>query len=137
MPDTPLTTNMNDLLDATDVGFLTVTRADGTPHSSCVYHLRDGASILISTEAGRLKARSIRRTGRATYSVHGTAKPYPAFSVEGPARILTEDIAGPTSRLFAKILGADPDPVTDDALASLGRVIIELTPDRTYAASHL
>lgn len=126
------------LLDDALVGTLAVTRKDGSPHLSCVYHHRDGDRILISTESKRLKAKAIERTGRATYAVRGDSKPFPAATLEGPARILRVDIAAITGVLFETIFGTPLDePLTDEGLAAVDRVLIELVPDRAYGVSYL
>ncbi len=120
------------------VGVLATTRPDGSVRQSVVYHVLDGDRILISTESTRAKARDVERTGRASYCVTGHAKPFPCVTVEGPARLLSEGIGGPTGLLVAKITGDPPgDPLTDEALAAVGRVILELTIERAYGASYL
>jgi PPOX class probable F420-dependent enzyme len=133
----PLTDNLRTLLDSTDVGVLGVRRADGRPHLSHVRHLRDGDRLLFSTEPTRVKAKAVARDGWAVYSVRGPEPPYPGFTVEGPAQVLREGIGGPTRRLFELIFGKAMDPMTDDQVLAMNRVIIELTPTNVYAVTHL
>lgn len=132
-----LTDNVRTFLDAHPVGVLATQRPDGSARQSVVYHVVDGDRILISTESKRAKARDVVRTGHASYCVLGHEKPFPSVTVEGPARILTEGIGEPTARLFGRISGQPPaDPPTDEALAGLDRVILELTVDHVHGVAH-
>jgi PPOX class probable F420-dependent enzyme len=131
--DVGLTENVRRFLDEQNVGVLATIRPNGEVRQSIVYHVLDGDRLLISTEATRAKARDVTRTGRASYCVMGHEKPYPSLTVEGRAAVRTEGIADGTSRVMAKIRGEAPDPApTDEALAAVGRVLIEISVDRVY-----
>jgi PPOX class probable F420-dependent enzyme len=132
-----LTVAVRDFLEQADVGVLGVKRQDGSVHQSVVYHVLEGDTLLISTEPTRLKGRAVKRDGWASYCVVGPERPHAAVSVEGPARLLDDGVAEPTMRLFAKIFGRDPDPLTDEQVRSMNRTIIELTIERVYASSYL
>ena len=132
-----LTDNVRAFLAEHPVGVLATERPDGTARQSVVSHVVDGDRVLISTESKRAKARDVVRTGRASYCVLGHEKPFPSVTVEGPARILTEGISEPTARLFGLIFGDAPaDPPTDEALAAIDRVILELTVEHVYGVAH-
>jgi len=129
---------IGDFLDDVPVGVLATIRPDGGVRQSTVYFVRDGDRILISTESKRQKARDVERTGRASLCVQGPAKPYPCVTVEGDARIRTQGIGEPTARLIERIAGAPVDEIqTDETLAAVDRVILEITVDRAYGASYL
>ena len=132
-----LTDNVRAFLDAQPVGVLGTARADGSIRQSVVYHVREGDRLLISTESKRAKARDVGRNGRASYCVLGHEKPFASVTVEGPARVLTEGIGGPTARLFGLIFGQEPgEPLSDDARAAVDRVLIEITIDHVYGVAH-
>jgi hypothetical protein len=135
--DSPLTENLRLFLDDTDVGVLGVKRLDGRVHLSHVRHLCDGDRLLFSTEPTRLKAKSVDREGWAVYAVRGPTPPYPGFTIEGPARVLRDGIAEPTRRLFELIFGREFDPMTDEQVLAMNRVIIELVPTRVYGITHM
>ena len=63
-----LTPALREFLDSQPVGVLATLAADGRLRQSLVYFTRDGDRLLISTQADRLKARDVRRTGRASLS---------------------------------------------------------------------
>jgi PPOX class probable F420-dependent enzyme len=121
-------------IDEIPVGVMGTVRKDGQSRLSTVYYLRDGDRLLISTESKRGKARDVERTGRASLCVQGMAKPFPFVTIEGPATVLRSGIGDITARVFSHALGQPVDPQTDEALAAVDRVIIEITAERTYGA---
>jgi PPOX class probable F420-dependent enzyme len=134
-----LTPELRAFLDANDVGVIATAAADGSPRQSLVYYAREGDRLLISTLSDRLKARDVRRTGRASLCVLGHERPYPSATFTGPAEIRTEDIGSPTAAIAQRMLGADeaPAPMTDEALAEAGRVILAITVERVAAVNYL
>jgi PPOX class probable F420-dependent enzyme len=120
------------------VGVLGTQRRDGSLRQTPVYHVLDGDRVVISTLGKRAKARDVRRTGRASYCVLAHAKPYASVTVEGPARIVSSGIAAPTARLMARITGQEPaNQLTDEMLASMDRVILELHVEHVYGVSYV
>lgn len=134
-----LTQPLREFLDLHAVGVLATPASDGRPRQSLVYFARDRDRLLISTLTGRMKAQDVRRTGWASLCVMGHEPPYPSATFSGPAGILTENIGAPTAKLMQRITGAaePPDPMSDEALADLGRVILEITIERVSAASYV
>ena len=133
-----LADNVRTFLDDQPVGVLATARGDGTPRQSVVYHVLDGDRLLISTESKRAKARDVVRSRRASYCVVAHEAPWPSVTVEGPARILTTDIGGATAKIFAKVTGNEPDaPMSDETLAQIDRVILELTIEHVYGVSYI
>lgn len=134
----PLDDAMRAFLAEQAVGVLATRRKDGGIRQSVVYHVTDGDRVLISTLADRGKARDVARCPRASYAVLGHAKPFPQVVVEGPARILTRDIAEPTMRVFEKVSGSRPaTPLTDEMLAGMKRVILEIAIEQVRDVSYL
>jgi PPOX class probable F420-dependent enzyme len=120
------------------VGVLATQRRDGSIRQSLIYHILDGDRVLISTLGKRDKARDVRRTGRASCCVCAHEKPFASVTIEGPVRIISSGISAPTALLLAKITGqTPPSPPTDEMLASIDRVILEITIERAYALSYL
>jgi PPOX class probable F420-dependent enzyme len=133
------TDELREFLDRHPVGVLATPAPDGRPRQSLVYFARDGERLLISTLRDRLKARDVRRDGWASLCVMGHEPPYPSATFSGPAAILTEDIGGPTARIMQRMSGAGgpPQPMSDEALAEMGRVILAVTVERVSAASYV
>jgi PPOX class probable F420-dependent enzyme len=127
------------LLDKVTVGTLATAASNGHPRQSLVYFAREGDRLVITTEAGRLKARDVRRDGWASLSVRADTPPYPSATFSGPAEILTAGIGGPTAAVMQRIAGTpEPPPEqSDEALEAVGRVILAIDVERVSAANYL
>jgi PPOX class probable F420-dependent enzyme len=134
-----LTAPLREFLDANRVGVLATAARDGRPRQSLVYFAREGDRLLISTEADRIKARDVRRTGWASLCVMGHELPYPSATFSGAAQILTEDIGPATAAIARRITGSPepPEPLSDAALAEVGRVILAIDVERVTAVSYV
>jgi PPOX class probable F420-dependent enzyme len=134
-----LTDKLRKFLDAHRVGVLATIAVDGKPRQSVVYYARDGDRLLISTEAKRLKARDVRRSGWASLCVRGDEQPHPSAVFSGPAEILTDDIGPPTAAIMQRIAGAPepPEPFTDEELRAADRVVLAITVENVTAVNYL
>ena len=134
-----LTEPLCEFLDANPVGVLATESPEGTPRQSLVYYARDGERLLISTLADRHKARDVRRSGWASLCVMGHEPPYPSATFSGPAEILTNDIGAATAKIMQRISNAaeTPEPMSDEALAEVGRVLLAITIERVTAANYI
>jgi PPOX class probable F420-dependent enzyme len=127
------------LLDENDHGVIATLGRDGYPRQSVVYYARDGERLLISTLASRAKTRDVRRTGWASLSVSGAERPHPSATFSGHAEIVTAEIGPGTALVMQRITDADapPEPMTDEALAEAGRVLLVIEIERVAATTHL
>ena len=134
-----LSEHLREFLDMHPVGVLATAAPEGRPRQSLVYFARDEDRLLISTLTDRHKAQDVRRSGWASLCVMGHEPPYPSATFSGPAEILTENIGGPTAEIMQRIARADapPEPLSDHALAEMGRVIMAITVDRVTAANYI
>jgi PPOX class probable F420-dependent enzyme len=134
-----LTPELTDFLDGQPVGVLATASARGGPRQSLVYFARDGDRLLISTLSDRLKARDVRRGGWASLCVMGHEPPYPSATFSGSAEIVTRNIGRSTAAIMQRITRAaePPEPLSDEALAEVGRVILAITVERVTAANYI
>jgi PPOX class probable F420-dependent enzyme len=134
-----LTPRLRELLDAQIVGVMVTEPAKGRPLQSVVYYAREDERLLISSVTHRLKVHDVQRTGWASLCVMGFVRPFPAATFSGSATVLTQDIGDATAALTQRFMGTEelPEPQTDEALAGVGRVIIEITVERVTAANFL
>ena len=64
--------------------------------------------------------------------------PFPCVTVEGPARIVSEGAGATTTRIIEAMSGTPmAEPLSDEAVAAMGRVVLEITVERAYGATHL
>lgn len=134
-----LTPELAAFLDEHRLGVLATVSADGRPRQSVVYYARDHDRLLVTTEAGRWKARDVARTGWASLNVRGDESPHPSATFAGPATILREDIGPATARIAQNVMGLDkpPEPQSDAALAAAGRVILAIDIERVGPVNYV
>ncbi len=134
-----LSEELREFLDSNPVGVLATLASDGKPRQSLVFFAREGDRLLISTLTDRLKARETRRSGWASLCVMGHEPPYPSATFSGTAEILTQEIGPATARIMQRIAQSaeSPEPMTDEALAEAGRVVLAVHVDRVSAASYI
>jgi PPOX class probable F420-dependent enzyme len=134
-----LTEELRQFLDSNPVGVFATPAENGRPRQSLVYFARDGNRLLISTLSDRLKAREARRAGWASLCVMGHERPFPSATFSGPAEVLTENIGEPTAKIMQRITGETepPEPLSDEALAEAGRVVVAIDVERVSAANYI
>jgi PPOX class probable F420-dependent enzyme len=134
-----LNAQLRRFVDANPVGVLATSSLDGRPRQSLVYFTRVDDRLLISTLSDRLKTLDVRRSRWASLCVMGHEPPYPSATFAGPAEILTENIGAPTATIMQRITRAaePPEPMSDEALAEVGRVILAITVERVTAANYV
>jgi PPOX class probable F420-dependent enzyme len=129
-----MTTAMNDvvrkLLDAPNPAVLATLNADGSPQTSVVWVTREGEELLISTQAGRLKERNVRRDPRVSLTVYDLTDPLVYVEVRGTVTV-TED-AG--RAVAVRIAEEYEGPGAGDEYLALPpeevRVVLRVTPHR-------
>lgn len=118
------------LLDAAHPAVLATVNRDGSPQTSVVWVGRDGDDILISTQAGRLKDRNLRREPRASLTVYDPADSDVYVEVRGTTTV-TEDVG---RRLAVALAEKYEGPGAGDEYLNLPpesvRVVVRLTPTR-------
>jgi Pyridoxamine 5'-phosphate oxidase len=134
-----LTPELTDFLDGEPVGVLATASLGGRPRQSLVYFARDRDRLLISTLSDRLKARDVRRSEWASLCVMGHEPPYPSATFSSPAEIVTENIGPSTTAIMQRITRAaePPEPLSDGALAEVGRMILAITVERVTPANYI
>jgi hypothetical protein len=110
-----------------------VEAADGHARQTVAYYLLDGDKVMLSTESKRLKGRAVERTEWASICVMGHEKPYPYATLLGPARIRRKDIGEDTARLFKVFTGQEAEPQSDEDLAAIDRVILEIDVEKVLS----
>jgi len=112
-------------------------RKQGPPSMSVVYYVVDGDDLLISTMAGRAKAKAIRRTGEAALCVLDEKWPLTYLQVYGPAAV-EDDLTTTVDVMMkvAEIMSGQPlpeaaRPIVDAKAREEGRVVIRLQPQWT------
>ncbi len=112
---------------------VTTLRADGSPASSVVFYAVDGDTLIFSTTADRLKARTLARDPRIALTALDEGAPHRFVTVEGRATIQRGDLV-PGHTLINRAMRRDPawspPPGFEERLRADGRVIIRVHPQR-------
>ena len=126
-------------LDRERLGVLATVGEHGRPRQSLVYFARRGDRLLVSTEAGRWKARDVERTGWASLAVRGDEAPYPSATVAGSATIISDGVGPLTALVAQRVMGLDepPEPQPDEPLAEAGRVILAIDVEHVGPVSYI
>ena len=112
--------------------------ADG-PSMSCVYYVMDGDDILVSTMAGRAKARAVRRNPKVSLCVLDENWPPTYLLVYGEAKI-KEDGGGDLLIRICELMAKQAMPDAErskliDLAKEEHRVIVRITPYSTFESS--
>jgi PPOX class probable F420-dependent enzyme len=114
-------------------------RADG-PSMSVVYYVpTDGDELLISTMAGRAKAKAVRRAGKVSLCVLDERWPFTYLDVYCEAKLDTDPdlivdvMMGSGWRMSGKELPPEARPVVQAMARKEERVVIRCRPYSTFA----
>jgi PPOX class probable F420-dependent enzyme len=113
------------LLDGKNFATVATLDPDGSPHTSVVWFLRDGDTVLFSSITRRRKVRNLERDPRIALSVFDLANPYHAIDIRGTAELTVDEGKHLPQELSQKYLGEDPPPEPDDVVRYVVRVVPE------------
>jgi PPOX class probable F420-dependent enzyme len=101
---------VEEVLGTNALAFLATINADGRPHVTPVWVNVEDGTVLINTAEGRVKHRNIERDPRVTLAAHDPDDQYRWVSIQGRARMTTDDADAHIDRLAKKYLGKDRYP---------------------------
>jgi PPOX class probable F420-dependent enzyme len=113
------------LLDGKNFATVATLNPDGGPHSSVMWFLREGDTVLLSTTTRRQKARNLARDRRVSVSVFELENPYNSVEIRGTAELVEDPGKTLPKQLSHKYLGVDPPAESDDEIRLIVRVIPE------------
>lgn len=119
-----------ELLDGKNLVVLTTLDADGTPHSTPVWAMRDGDDVLMSTLSRRAKARHLERDPRASVVVLDPENPVGYYSINGTVEVTPDERGVVLHELSLKFLGVAYPPEQGPENV---RVTLRLRPERVIA----
>lgn len=120
-------------------GHVATVREDGRPHVAPVWFTLDGDDVLFNTSASTVKARNLRRTGRAALSADLPVHPYGFVHLEGPVKMFDDpDEFREWSRVIsAKYVPHDQVDAYTDRNAVPGELLVRLQPETIVAVNEL
>jgi len=106
-------------------------RADGSPITSATLFGLDDGCIIVSTPAGRSKARNARRDPRVSVIVDTKDRPYRGVAIEGRADVVEDEDGALLQRIVERYQGPGTQPDVRSRLSARGpRVILRIRPER-------
>jgi len=113
-------------------------RSHGAPSMSVVYYTMDGSDILISTMAGRAKAKAVDKLGRISLCVLDEKWPLTYLVVYGKARLerdlsQTANVMMKVGQIMSGV--AVPEaarPMVEAMAKKEDRLVIRVTPEETF-----
>jgi PPOX class probable F420-dependent enzyme len=122
----PLDDAVRQILDGKNFATLATISADGSPHTSVVWYLRDGDHVLISTKADRVKARNIEHDPRVALSIYEIENPYSSIDIRGTAELIVDEGKALPEQVSMKYMGTPPPPEPAEDV----RYIVRITPEK-------
>ncbi|QBI18547.1 PPOX class F420-dependent oxidoreductase [Egibacter rhizosphaerae] len=119
-----------DLFDEPNFAHVVTLFADGMPHVTPMWQERQGDSVLLNTNQGRLKTRNIARDPRVSLSVQDRKDPFRYVQVRGLAELKPEGGQEDIDRLSIKYVGEPFRPLKEGEV----RVSIVIRPSRVQYA---
>lgn len=113
-------------------------RKNAAPSMSVVYYTMEGDDILVSTMAGRAKARAVERLGRVSICVLDEQWPLTYIVVYGKAS-LERDLhqTGTVMMKVGEIMSGQPipeaaRPMVEEMALKEDRLVVRITPEETF-----
>ena len=119
------------LLDGKNFAVVATLDRDGSPHTTTVWYVRDGDTVLFSSAGHRAKIRNLERDPRVSLTVYDLANPYSAIDIRGTAELEVDAQRELPDRLSQRYLGQDAAPEPEDVV----RYIVRVRPDKVTAFS--
>ncbi len=107
-------------------GVLSTLNPGGAPITSAVWFgILDG-DVIISTPAGRPKARNARLDPRVSFIVDTKERPYRGVAIEGEAEVLDDPGRSHMRAIAHRYLGPVLPPEMEERIASRERVVLRI-----------
>jgi PPOX class probable F420-dependent enzyme len=130
-----LSDTVRKIIDAPNPAVLATINPDGSPQTSVVWVTRDGNDLLISSAAGRRKAKNLARDPRVSVTAYDRNDPLEYVEVRGLAQV-TED---PGRRLAVLLAEEYEGPGAGQEFLDLPpeviRIVIRITPQRVAGSA--
>jgi len=127
------------LMEGTRTAHLATVRADGRPHVKPVWFLLSGTpsdfQVILSTAAGTVAGRNLRRDGWAMICVDDPVPPFSFVLIEGTAGLGDDpaELLDVATRLAARYMGADRAAEYGARNGVPGELVVRVTPARVLA----
>lgn len=114
---------------------LATTMPTGQPHVMPVWFVLDAEDLVLTTGAGSVKARNLRRDPRSALVVDEDVPPYAFVHMRGHASITedTDELLRFATQIGGRYMGLDRAEEFGRRNAVAGEVLVRFTPERVIA----
>ena len=132
MAQNEITAEVRDFLESMRVPCVISTlRPDGHPITSATWYGFVDDDIVVSTPAGRNKARNVRQDPRISFLVDTKEMPYRGVAIEGLAEVVPDADGAAIGAIVARYLGAEAAAQMLSRIDGMGeRVILRIRAKR-------
>lgn len=124
-----------EFLSGVHIGILAIERSGKGPLALPIWYLYDDGDVVISMGADSLKAKLLRRAGRATMTVQDETPPYRYVMVEGPVTLREPDID--ISELAVRYLGPELGAkYAAQNESNADSILVRLAPERWLSCDY-
>lgn len=122
---------IEEYLNEKHIASMATLNADGSAHQTPIWYMYEGGLLYMISGNYGVKLHNIRRDPRVAVSITGPEQPYTYVIIEGTARIVAEDIEGPTTSMCIRYMGQERGPeFAKKILGSRVRLIIVVEPTK-------
>lgn len=123
------------LLEGTRTAKLATVRADGRPHVTPVWFVLDGETIVLTTGAGYVKGKNLRRDPRVSLCVDDQTPPFAYVAIEGVATLSADldEMLPWATRIGRRYMGAHQAEAFGRRNAVEGELLVRITPTHIVA----
>ena len=122
---------IEELLGRPLVSVVSTIRPDGTPHMTPVWHLVDGADVVLTVDSSSVKARNVRGNPVAALSVVTDETPQRWLLVSGKAELSTERSEEIVRKISVHYMGEEEGiPYSEQAMKDFEFVLLRIKPTR-------
>lgn len=111
-------------------GVLSTLGRNGEPITSAVWYGFLDSDIVVSTPAGRPKARNVRADGRVSFIVDTKEMPYRGVAIEGAAEVVDDSGRAIMRSIACRYLGPELPEAMEERIAARERVAIRIRAER-------
>ena len=127
------------LVHGTRTAKLATVSRSGAPHVMPVWFVLDGEELVLTTAAGSIKGRNLRRDPRVAVVVDDDTPPFAFVHIRGRA-IVSEDLdelLRYATEIGGRYMGADRAEEFGRRNASSGELVVRITPERVISETNV
>ena len=127
------------LVHGTRTAKLATVSRSGAPHVMPVWFVLDGEELVLTTAAGSIKGRNLRRDPRVAVVVDDDTPPFAFVHIRGRASVSEDldELLRYATEIGGRYMGADRAEEFGRRNASSGELLVRITPERVISETNV